>query len=89
MKEYTVILRKSEKQYVSLCLELMVAGCGTTKEEAIANIRDAINSYIDSVEEEMPFERPVPLDLLHEFLSEGEEPAEVEKPPKLKVLAYD
>jgi len=41
-----------------------------------------------SIEEEMPLERPVPLDLLHEFLSEGEEPAKVEKIPKLKVLAY-
>ena len=88
MKEYTIILKKSGNQYVSLCLELMVVGCGATKEEAIANIKDAINSYIDSIEEEMPLERPVPLNLLHEFLSEGEEPARVEKPPKLKVLAY-
>jgi len=89
MKEYTIILKKSGNQYVSLCLELMVVGCGITKKEAIANIRDAIDSYIDSIEEEMPLERPVPLDLLHEFLSEGEEPAAVEKTPKLKVLAYD
>ena len=88
MKEYTIILKKSGNQYVSLCLELMVVGCGVTKEEAIANIKDAINSYIDSIEEEMPLERPVPLNLLHEFLSEGEESGEAEKPPKLKVLAY-
>jgi len=88
MKEYTIILKKSGNQYVSLCLELMVVGYGTTKEEAIANVRDAINSYVDSIEEEMSLERPVPLDLLHEFLSEGEEPAKVEKSPKLKVLAY-
>jgi len=87
-EEYTIVLKKSGNQYVSLCLELMVVSCGGTKEEAIANIRDAINSYIDSIEEEMPLERPVPLDLLHEFLSEGEEPAKVEKIPKLKVLAY-
>jgi len=81
--EYTIILKKSGNQYVSLCLELMVVSCGGTKEEAIANIRDAINSYIDSIEEEMPLERPVPLNLLHEFLSEGEEPAKVEKIPGL------
>lgn len=32
-----IIIKKSGKQYVSLCLENMVAGCGMTKEEAVEN----------------------------------------------------
>ena len=88
MREYTIILKKSGDQYVSLCLELTVVGCGATKEEAISSVRDAIDSYINSVEAGMPPERPIPLDLLHEFLSEGEVAPEVEEVPRLKVLAY-
>ena len=88
MREYTIILKKSGDQYVSLCLELTVVGCGATKEEAISSVRDAIDSYMDSTEARMPLERPIPLDLLHEFLSEGEVAPEVEEVPRLKVLAY-
>lgn len=84
---YTIILKKSGVQYVSLCLELMVVGCGNTKEEAIISVKDAIDSYIDSFEEKMPLERPVPLDLLHEFLSEGEKETGTEI-SGLKILAY-
>ena len=88
LKEYTIVLKKSGGQYVSLCLESMVVGCGKTKDEAIESVKEAILSYIGSMEEGMSLERPVPLDLLHEFLSEGEE--EVDKPegaPRLEVLA--
>lgn len=88
MREYTIILKKSGDQYVSLCLELTVVGCGATKEEAISSVRDAIDSYTDSIEAGMPPERPIALDLLHEFLSEGEVAPEVEEVPRLKVLAY-
>ena len=88
LKEYTIVLKKSGGQVVSLCLENMVVGCGKTKDEAIESAKEAILSYIGSMEEGMSLERPVPLDLLHEFLSEGEE--EVDKPegvPRLEVLA--
>jgi len=88
MREYTIILKKSGNQYVSLCLELTVVGCGATREEAISSITDAIDSYLSSIEAQIPSERPVPLDLLHDFLSEGEETSEVEEAPGLKVLAY-
>jgi predicted RNase H-like HicB family nuclease len=87
-KEYTIILKKSGKQYVSLCLENMVVGCGKTKDEAIESIKEAILSYLDSIEG-MSIERPISFELLHEFLSEGE--GEISKPemtPKFKVLAY-
>ncbi len=88
MREYTIILKQSGDQYVSLCLELTVVGCGGTKEQAISSVRDAIDCYINSTEAGVSPERPIPLDLLHEFLSEGEEAAEAEEAPHLKVLAY-
>ena len=66
LKEYTIVLKKSSGQVVSLCLENMVVGCGKTKNEAIENIKEAILSYMDSMEEGMSLERPVPLDLLQE-----------------------
>jgi len=84
---FTIILKKSGKQYVSLCLENMVVGCGRTKGEAIENVKEAIFSYLDSIEDGMSVERPIPLDLLHEFLTEGEEGiGRPEVAPVLKVL---
>lgn len=87
---YTIILKKSGKQYVSLCLENMVVGCGMTKEGAIENVKNAIQSYVDSLEEAMSLERPVPLKLLHEFLAEVEEEqiGVAEEVPAMKVLTY-
>ncbi|MCL0048428.1 type II toxin-antitoxin system HicB family antitoxin [Dehalococcoidia bacterium] len=89
MREYTIILKKSGDQYVSLCLELTVVGCGATKEEAISSVRDAIDSYINSTEAGVFPERHISLELLHEFLSEGEEAPEEEELPRLRVVAYD
>ena len=50
---FTIILKKSGRQYVSLCLENMVVGCGRTKDEAIERVKEAILSYVDSIEEGM------------------------------------
>lgn len=88
--DYTIILKKSGKQYVSLCLENMVVGCGMTKEEAVENVKNAIQSYVDSLEERMSLERPIPLKLLHEFLAEAEQEQTgvSEEVPAMKVLTY-
>lgn len=88
--DYTIILKKSGKQYVSLCLENMVVGCGMTKEEAVENVKNAIQSYVDSLEERMSLERPIPLKLLHEFLAEAEQEQTgvSEQVPAMKVLTY-
>lgn len=40
-KEFAIVLKKSGKQYVSLCLENMVVGCGKTGDEAIENVKEA------------------------------------------------
>jgi len=85
---YTIILKRSGDQYVTLCLELEVAGMGYTPEEALENTELAIESYLEAMEaDSLPAERPVPLNVLHEFLA-GEEGEIAREEPKLKVLAY-
>ncbi|MFA6022514.1 MAG: type II toxin-antitoxin system HicB family antitoxin [Candidatus Pacearchaeota archaeon] len=43
----TVIIRKGEKQYVALCPELDVVSQGYSIEEAIINLKEAIELYIE------------------------------------------
>jgi predicted RNase H-like HicB family nuclease len=68
----------------------MVVGCGISKEEAIENIKNAVSSYVDSMEEGMRLERPISLKLLHEFLDEQEEErvGMNEEVSAMKVLTY-
>ena len=87
----TIIIKKSGKQYVSLCLENMVVGCGMSKEEAIENLKNAIRSYVDSTEDGMTLERPISLKLLHEFLAEEDGEREVdmnEEVSGMRILTY-
>lgn len=69
MKYYTAILKKSGKQFVALCLELGVVGCGNTRPQAMQSLRAAIDSYIDYAGEVgLPETRPVAIQQLHEFI---------------------
>ncbi|MBS3066971.1 type II toxin-antitoxin system HicB family antitoxin [Candidatus Pacearchaeota archaeon] len=43
----TVIIKKGEKQYVALCPELNVVSQGHTIEEAIVNLKEAIELHIE------------------------------------------
>jgi len=45
----TAIIRKSEKQYVALCPELDVVSQGFTVEEALKNIKEAVELYIEEM----------------------------------------
>ena len=92
MKQYTILLKKSGEQWVSLCLELMVAGSGDTRHQAITSLKDAIESYVSAMEDDgLSPDRPVPLDVLHRFLA-GEEQEASEFPDRMaaevRVLAY-
>ncbi len=42
-----VVIKKGEKQYVSLCPELDVVSQGYTVEEAIRNLKEAVELYIE------------------------------------------
>jgi predicted RNase H-like HicB family nuclease len=69
MKNYTAVLKKSGKQFVALCLELGVVGCGNTRAKAMQSLRAAVESYLDyAAEAGLPEARPVAIQELHEFL---------------------
>lgn len=49
--EYTAVVWKEEKSYVSKCPELSVASCGDTFEEAVKNLKEAVELYLENANE--------------------------------------
>lgn len=47
--ELTAIVKKGEKQYVALCPEVDVASQGYTIEEALKNLKKAVELYIEEM----------------------------------------
>ena len=47
-----VVVTKEGKQYSSWCPELDIASCGSTPEEAVKNLGDALQLYLDTLEKE-------------------------------------
>lgn len=47
----TILIWEEEGTYVSKCQELEVASCGDTPEEALDNIREAIELYLENARE--------------------------------------
>ncbi len=47
--ELSAIIRKGEKQYVALCPELDVVSQGYTVEEALLNLKEAVELYIEEM----------------------------------------
>ncbi|HLC75461.1 MAG TPA: type II toxin-antitoxin system HicB family antitoxin [Candidatus Nanoarchaeia archaeon] len=43
----TAIIKKGERQYVALCPELDVVSQGKTIEEAVSNLKEAVELHID------------------------------------------
>lgn len=46
----TAIIKKGEKQYVALCPEVDVASQGPTVEEALANLREAVELHCEVID---------------------------------------
>ena len=46
----TLLIHEEEGQYVSRCPELGTASCGDTIDEALYNIREATQLYLNSIE---------------------------------------
>ncbi|MCK4249319.1 MAG: hypothetical protein KAV18_03420 [Candidatus Omnitrophica bacterium] len=67
-KPYTVIIRKSELEYVGLCLELNVSARGVDLPEVETNLKNAIDDYLEYAMETRLSPNPVPIDELVEFL---------------------
>jgi len=47
--ELTAIIKKGDKQYVALCPELDVASQGYTIEDALKNLKEAVELYIEEM----------------------------------------
>jgi len=47
--DFTAIIRKGEKQFVALCPELDVVSQGRTVEEALKNVKEAAELYIEEM----------------------------------------
>lgn len=46
-RSYTAIIEKEGEGYVALCPELDVASQGTTVEEATANLKEAVDLFLE------------------------------------------
>ena len=49
MRSFTAIIKKGEKQFVALCPELDVVSQGYTVEEALKNLKEAVELYIEEM----------------------------------------
>jgi predicted RNase H-like HicB family nuclease len=47
--ELTAIIRKGEKQYVALCAEVDVVSQGKTVKEALKNLKEAVDLYVEEM----------------------------------------
>ncbi|MBI2233183.1 MAG: type II toxin-antitoxin system HicB family antitoxin [Candidatus Aenigmarchaeota archaeon] len=47
--DLTAVIKKGEKQFVALCPELDVASQGYTIEEALKNLKEAVELYIEEM----------------------------------------
>jgi len=52
-----IVVTKEGNQYSSWCLELDIASCGDSPEEAVRNLGDALELYLSTLEEEGERER--------------------------------
>jgi len=46
--DYTAVVWRETEGYVSKCPELGVASCGDSFEEAISNLREAVELYVEN-----------------------------------------
>ena len=48
---YTAVMWKESEGYVSKCPELGVASCGDSFDEAVGNLREAVDLYLENAKE--------------------------------------
>jgi predicted RNase H-like HicB family nuclease len=76
MNFWTAVLRKSDDYWVALCLENGIVGQGLTDDDAMENLKEAVDSFEESrCFDENIYNSPISINDLHEFLEvEGPEP---------------
>jgi predicted RNase H-like HicB family nuclease len=52
--DYTAVVWKETVGYVSKCPELGVASCGDSFEEAVSNLREAVDLYLENAHHRHP-----------------------------------
>ena len=59
--ELSAVVRKEGQLYVALCPEFDVASQGKNVEEALANLKEALELYLEDEDIEKPSEAEVPI----------------------------
>lgn len=73
MKSYTAIIRKSQMEYVALCLELNVSARGDDIADVEKNLKAAIELYLEDIQEVPETKiQPTPAEELIEFFQDTE-----------------
>ncbi len=67
--EFTAIIRKGEKQYVALCPEVDVVSQGHTIEEALHNLKEAVELHVEEMGLPQEFKDNNPLMTRFEILA--------------------
>lgn len=49
LMDFTAIIKKGETHYVALCTEIDVVSQGKTPEEALKNLKEAVELYIEEI----------------------------------------
>lgn len=52
------MVQKENERYVSSCLELEISSQGKTIEEAVSNLKEAVELYIEKEDITLPVKRP-------------------------------
>jgi predicted RNase H-like HicB family nuclease len=72
-RKFTAIVRKSQLEYVAVCLELNVAARGDTLADVEKNLKDAIESYLSELKNHPEtVSEPIPIAEFIEFLRDTE-----------------
>jgi predicted RNase H-like HicB family nuclease len=56
---FTAAITKENKWYVARCLEVEVTSQGQTMEEALTNLQEALELYLEDVTDIEPFNAPI------------------------------
>jgi len=70
--ELTFLVKQEASGWTALCLELDIASCGRTEDDATKSLKGLVELYVDDClsQGEYPIPlRPVPCEALQEFLS--------------------
>jgi len=59
MKRFTAAVTRDNKWYVARCLEVEVASQGQTLEEALSNLREALELYFEDENEPVITDSPI------------------------------